>query len=211
MRPVGALHDIDLAAVWSPEFVLCEDADAGGSAASLIAQSLSPGEVMELCVDLAYRLGAVAARTRRDVTVDRLVLDPRQADGEQESLRALARRYGIGALPTTVAHGDLRPDCVRLAADGAVGLVGARLVDRVPAGYDLLTLLTQATHLMRPTPATDRLYGVAPILRPAVTVFLEGSGVERAELRPAIPLFFAAGRLRSLARTDRLREEAAAV
>jgi hypothetical protein len=211
MAPLRALPEVDLADAWPPEFVLREEDDGGRSAATLIAESLSPGEVMELCVDLAYRLAMVAARTRRSVPVDQLVLDPHLGDDGQGALRTLARRYGIDTLPATVAHGDLRPDRVLLDADGGVGLVAAPFADRVPAGYDLLTLLTQATQLMRPAPTTDGLYGIAPILRPAVTVFLEGSGIERAELRPAIPLFFAAGRERSLARTDRLRAQAGAI
>ncbi len=202
------LDDNDLAAVWQPEFAVREHANGGLSAAAMIAESLSPGEVMELCVDLAYRLSAVARRTLRITPVDRLVLDPHLDEDQQHDLRALARRYGIDALPATVAHGDLRPDRIILDDDGEVGLVGARFTDGVPAGYDLLTLLTQATHLMRPAPTTDGLYGIAPILRPAVTVFLDGAGIERAELRPAIPLFFAAGRGRSLARTDRMRQPA---
>jgi hypothetical protein len=202
------LDDIDLAAVWQPEFAVRERANGGPTAAAVIAESVSPGEVMELCVDLAYRLSVVARRTLRTVPVDDLVLDPHLDGDHQAGLRALARRYGIDALPATVAHGDLRPDRIVLDDDGAVGLVGAHFTDCVPAGYDLLTLLTQATHLMRPAPTTDGLYGIAPILRPAVTVFLDGTGIDRVELRPAIPLFFAAGRGRSLARTDRKRQVA---
>jgi hypothetical protein len=202
------LDDNDLAAVWQPEFVVREHANGGPSAATMIADSLSPGEVMELCVDLAYRLSIVARRTLRTVPVDQLVLDPHLGGDHQAALRALARRYGIEALPATVAHGDLRPDRIELDDDGEVVVVGGHFTDCVPAGFDLLTLLTQATHLMRPAPTTDGLYGIAPILRPAVTVFLDGAAIERAELRPAIPLFFAAGRGRSLARTDRMRQPA---
>jgi hypothetical protein len=202
------LDDIELDAVWQPEFAVREHSNGGPTAAAMIAESLSPGEVMELCVDLAYRLSVVARRTLRTVRVDRLVLDPHLGEGQQDGLRALARRYGIEALPATVAHGDLRPDRVVLDPDGEVGILGGRFTDRVPAGYDLLTLLTQATHVMRPAPMTDGLYGIAPILRPAITVFLDGAAMKRAELRPAIPLFFAAGRERSLARIDRMRQPA---
>jgi hypothetical protein len=202
------LDDNDLAAVWQPEFAVRAHANGERSAAAMIAGSLSPGEVMELCVDLAYRLSAVAGRTLRTLRVDQLVLDPRLDEDHQDTLRTLARRYGIDALPATVAHGDLRPDRIILGDDGEVAVVAADFTDCVPAGYDLLTLLTQATHIMRPAPTTDGLYGIAPILRPAITVFLDGAGIERSELRPAIPLFFAAGRGRSLARTDRMRQPA---
>jgi hypothetical protein len=189
---------------WEGEFALVSShAPDARSLAEAVLYAVGPAEIADSCLDLAARLGRVARASLRPLAVERVSFGPMLSDSEQDRLRARAIGWGLSTLPTGAAHGDLRPRNVMLRTNGDVALCPpTEAAHDVLAGFDLLTLLTQTTHLMRPAPTTDGAFGVARILRPAILAFEDESGLDEGALRQVAPLFFAAGRARSLLRTE---------
>lgn len=158
-----------------------------------------------LAVRVATALGAVAKRTRRTVRLDAVNWDPALLPEERREVHVAAERRAVN-VDVAIAHGDLQPSNVIIAADGRVGFIDWEyLTEAAPAGFDLLFLLYEVTRFMRKSSRVDETYPFAASLRPALEAFLAAAGMDRQALEPYAPLFALSRELRERSHNDPTR------